>query len=141
LEATPKHALPLRPCRQQFFALHFDDVPGFAYAALRFPHTAFELGPSHLCIGQFLATGFQFGAHFRQITLGLAHLSSERIHRQLEIDNLRFNDRFQLAATGDGKRKNTNARECHRSDKNTAPPNNADAMMITGVRIDDYHRL
>jgi hypothetical protein len=59
----------------------------------------------------------------------------------LEIDNLRFDDGLQLAATGDGKRENTDATECHRSDNNTAPPNDADAMPITDMRIDYYHRL
>jgi hypothetical protein len=68
-------------------------------------------------------------------------LSSERIHRQLEIDDFRFDDGLQLAATGDGKREHTNATTCHRSENNAAPPNDADAMPITEMRIDDYHRL
>ena len=140
LGAAPEDTLALRTRRQQLFALHFDDVTRFTHSPFSLTHTTFELGSRHLRVRQFLSSGLQFGAHLRETTLGIAHLSSERIHGQLEIDNLRLHDRLQFAAGCGAQGNQADRAERHRSSRN-APPEDSAAIVSTGIWNHHYHRL
>jgi len=86
LRAAPEHALAFSTRRQQFFPLHFDDVSRLGHPSFSLAHTAFELCARHLRICQLLTPGLKVGTHFHQAALCIAHLGSERIERELEIE-------------------------------------------------------
>ena len=88
---------------------------GFGHPSFSLAHTAFELRARHLRICQLLTPGLKVGTHFHQTALCIAHLGSERIERQLEIDNFRLYNRFQLAAGTGGKGGNREPTQHDRS--------------------------
>jgi hypothetical protein len=103
LRTAAEHPLPLGFRGNQFFSLQFDDLTGFRNPTFRLSYPTFKLGTGHLGISQLLTARLQLSPHFRQIPLGVSHLGSQCIQRELEIDHLRFYHRLQLPAGAGGK--------------------------------------
>jgi hypothetical protein len=99
--SRPPVFMPLR-C-DGFSSLQFDDLTGFRNPTFRLSYPTFKLGTGHLGISQLLTARLQLSPHFRQIPLGVSHLGSQCIQRELEIDHLRFYHRLQLPAGAGGK--------------------------------------
>ncbi len=55
LRTASEHSFPLRPRRNQFFPLQFDDVTSLSDAPFSFSHSTFELCTGHLRISQLLS--------------------------------------------------------------------------------------